>query len=84
MGLVARTRVGKKNMLYIPKGIAEAVGIKEGTTVKLRVKGNKIVLEVIPDPFELALRRPKFARVGFEEFERESEEMQDELFNEQD
>ncbi len=84
MGLVAKTRVGKKNMLYIPKGIAEAVGMREGSVVKLRVEGNKIVVEVIPDPFELALRYPKFARVRFEEFEKESEEMQSELFGEQD
>ena len=84
MGLAVKTRVGKKNMLYIPKGVAEAAGIREGSIVKLRVKDNKIIIEVVPDPFELALRYPKFARTSFEEFERESEEMQDELFNEQD
>ncbi|BES82413.1 AbrB/MazE/SpoVT family DNA-binding domain-containing protein [Pyrodictium abyssi] len=84
MGLVARTRVGRKNMLYIPKSIAEAVGIKEGTVVKLRVKDNKVVIEVVPDPFELALRYPKFAKTSFEEFEKESEEMQGELLGEQD
>ncbi len=82
MGLVVRTRVGRKNMLYIPKSIAEAVGIREGTVVKLRVKGNKVILEVVPDPFDLALNGSKFARTSFEEFERESEEMQDELFGE--
>jgi len=82
VGLVVKARVGKKNMLYIPKAIAEAVGLKEGSVVKLRVEGNKIVIEVVPDPFDLALRYPKFAKVSFEEFERESEEMQRELFGE--
>jgi len=35
-----------------------------------------------PDSFDLALRWPKFAETTFEEFERESEEMQCELFKE--
>ncbi len=83
MGLTVKTRVGKKNILYIPKSIAEAVGIKEGTTVRLRVVGNRIVVEVVPDPFELALKYPKFAKISFEEFEKESEEIQDEFFGEQ-
>ncbi len=83
MGLTARIRVSRKNMLYIPKSIAEAVGMKEGTVVKLRVKNNKVVIEIVPDPFELALRYPKFAKTSFEEFEKESEEMQSELLGEQ-
>ncbi len=81
-GLTVRTRVGRKNTLYIPKAIAEAVGLREGSLVELRVKSGKIIIEVIPDPFELALRGPVFARVRFEEFERESEEMQRDLFGE--
>ena len=84
MGLVARTRVGRKNMVYIPKSIAEAVGIKEGVVLVMRVKNGKVVMEVIPDPFELALRGPKFARTSFEEFERESEEIQDEILGGED
>lgn len=84
MGLVVKTRVGKKNVLYIPKGIAEAVGLKEGTVVRLMVRGNRIIIDVIPDPFELALKYPKFAKVSFKEFEKESEEMQHELLKEQD
>jgi len=79
MGLVVKTRIGKKNTLYIPKAVAEAVGLKEDSTVVMHVRGNKIVVEVIPDPFDLALRHPKFAETSFEELERESEETQDEL-----
>jgi len=84
LGLVVKTRVGKKNVLYIPKGIAEAVGLKEGTVVRLMVRGNRIIIDVIPDPFELALKYPKFAKVSFKEFEKESEEIQHELLKEQD
>jgi len=82
MGLTIKTRVGKKNTIYIPKAIAEAVGLREGSVVVMTVKGGKIVIEVVPDPFDLALRGSKFAETTFEEFEKESEEMQDELFKE--
>ena len=72
-----KVRISKKFTLYIPKAIAEAVGLKEGDYVKVRVKNSKIILEPAPDPFDIALRGPKFAKTTFEEFEKESEEMQD-------
>ncbi len=75
-----KVRLSKKNTLYIPKEIARAVGIKEGSILKLRVEGSKIIIEPIPDPFDLALKGRKFARTTFEEFEKESEEIQNELF----
>ncbi len=76
----AKVRITKKFTLYIPKAIAEAVGLKEGSMVKLRVDGSRIILEPIQDPFDVALKGPKFAKTTFEEFEKESEEMQDEIF----
>ena len=82
LGLTVKARVGRKNTIYIPKSVAEAVGLREGSIVRLTVKGGKIVIEPIPDPFELALKQPKFARIRFEDFERESEEMQSELLEE--
>ena len=69
-------RVSRGNMIRIPKAISEAVGISEGDYVVLRVEGNRIVIERVEDPFEYALRVRKFAEVTFEEFERESEEVQ--------
>ncbi len=71
-------RISKKYTLYIPKAIAEAVGIREGSIVRLRVEGSKIVLEPVPNPFDVALKGPKYAKTTFEEFEKESEEMQNE------
>ncbi|OYT56129.1 MAG: AbrB/MazE/SpoVT family DNA-binding domain-containing protein [Thermoprotei archaeon] len=79
MVLSAKVRVGKKNILYVPKGIAEAVGLREGRIVKLTVEKGRIIIEVIPDPFELALEYPKFAKTSFEEIEKESEELQYEI-----
>jgi AbrB family looped-hinge helix DNA binding protein len=82
MASEAKVRVSKKNTLYIPKAMAEAIGIGEGGVVKLRVEGSRIIVEAALDPFNLALKGPKFARTTFEEFERESEGLQNELFGE--
>ena len=80
MGLEIETKVSKKNTIYIPKSIAEAVGLREGMRVKLKVEKGRIIIELIPDPFTLALMSPKFAKTTVEEFEEESEEMQHEIF----
>ena len=73
----------KEFTLRIPKLIAKAVGFRGGYYVKVRVEGYKIliVIEHVLDLLELALNGPKFAKIEFNEFERESEEMQDEIFS---
>ncbi len=74
--------IGKKFLMEIPKEIREKANLKEGQKVKLTVKGKEIILQPIIDPLELALTASKFAETTFEEFEQESEEMQNELFKE--
>jgi len=71
--------VSRKFTLYLPKAVVEAAGVREGDVLRVRVEGSRIVLEPAPDPFDYALRGPKFAKTTFEEFEGESEEMQDGL-----
>jgi AbrB family looped-hinge helix DNA binding protein len=69
-------RVSKKNTIYIPKDIAEKLGIVEGSYLELRVEGDKLMAIPIPDPFWLALKGSKFAETTLEEIERISEEEQ--------
>lgn len=69
-------RVCKRGAIYLPKSLVSAANIKEGDKLIARLEGDKIVLELVPDPFELALRVKKVAKITVEEFERESEEMQ--------
>jgi len=69
MSLTVETRVGKKYAVYLPKVIAEAVGLKEGERVLLRVAGKTVVLESLKDPIELALSGKKFASIKPEEVE---------------
>ncbi len=76
----AKVRITKKFTLYILKSVASAAGLEIGDYVKMRVEDSKIIIERMPDPFELALKGSKFAKIKFDEFERESEEMRDEIF----
>lgn len=75
-------RVSRKNTIYIPKGIAEKVGIGEGSLLEISVDNGRIILTPIPDPLWLALHGPKFAEVSAEDVERTSEEMQGEYMHE--
>jgi len=75
------SKVGRKGAVYIPKRICEQLGISEEDKVLMRIEGNKLVLEFIPDPLSLAGKIRKWAKTTVKEFERESEEEQDELFS---
>ncbi|MEM0302451.1 MAG: AbrB/MazE/SpoVT family DNA-binding domain-containing protein [Archaeoglobaceae archaeon] len=78
----ARVRVTKKRTIYLPKEITEKLGIEEGSWLRLRVEKGKLVAEIIESPFALGLKGKKFAETTFEEFERESEKFQEEIFGE--
>ena len=70
-----KVRVGKKLTSHIPKGIAEELNIKEGDILTLKVKDNKIILEV-NNAVLLSIKGKKFARISPDEVERISEEEQ--------
>ena len=81
MNQVIISRVGRKGAIYLPKKIIKMLKISEGDRVLMKVEGDKLVLEFIPDPLSLALKVRKWARTTVEEFETESEEEQEELYN---
>ena len=80
MGQAVISRVGKKGAIYLPKHIMRTLGVREGDRVLMRVEGDKLVLEFVPDPFSLALKVKKWAKTTVEEFEAESEAEQGELY----
>lgn len=55
------------------------MGVNEGDLVILRRKGNRLILEFIPDPFMLAVKTRKWEWTTVEEFEGESEVKQEEI-----
>ncbi|MEM2179866.1 MAG: AbrB/MazE/SpoVT family DNA-binding domain-containing protein [Nitrososphaeria archaeon] len=81
MSQVLVSKVGKKGAIYIPKRVCEELGIKEEDKVLMKVEGGKLVLEFIPDPLSLAVKIRKWTKTTVEEFEKESEEEQNQLSN---
>ena len=69
MSLTVETRIGKKFAIYLPKAIVKALGLAEGERVLLTVAGNKLVLETLKDPIQLALSSKKFASITPEQVE---------------
>ena len=69
MSLTIEARVGKKYAIYLPRVVVEALGLREGEKVLLRVVENGVVLETVRNPVELALSGKKFASIKPEEVE---------------
>jgi len=76
MGLTMDIRVGRKRTIVIPKAVAEALGIDEGSRLLLEVRDGCIVLKPIPDAISLSLKGEKIARITLEELEETSVEEQ--------
>ena len=74
--LEVKVRVGKKRVLVIPKNIAEEVGIREGSIVKLSVQGKNVVIEPEHDAIWLSLRGEKVAKISLKDLEETSLEEQ--------
>jgi len=78
---IITSKVGKKGAIYLPKRILKHLGINEGDTVLIKPMKGRVVLEFINDPLSLALKVKKWAKTNVREFERESEEEQNEIYN---
>jgi AbrB family looped-hinge helix DNA binding protein len=76
MNLAFESRIGKKFAVYLPKAVVEALGLREGDRVLIRVSGSTLTLEMLQDPLELALSGKKFASITPEQVEEISLEEQ--------
>jgi len=76
MSLIFKTRVGKKFAIYLPKAVVEAVGLSEGEKMLVKVIGNRVILEVVRDPMQLAISGKKFASMKPKQIEAISVEEQ--------
>jgi len=75
--VITEIRVGKRRTIVIPKAVAEALNIEEGSRLRLEVRGDSIVLKVVPDAAWLSVHGEKFAKVTLEELEEGSVEEQE-------
>jgi antitoxin component of MazEF toxin-antitoxin module len=72
-------KVAKKFALYPPKVLMAQLGLTEGQKVRYEVEDGKLVVELLPDPIDLALNSRKWARTSAREFEMLSEREQSAL-----
>ena len=80
--IVAEVRLGRKYTIYLPKNVVNALNLREGDKLVLKVIGNKIVLEKSESFFKKALETRKIIELTPEEVEEASVEMQKELLGE--
>jgi AbrB family looped-hinge helix DNA binding protein len=76
MSLTRELRVGKKRTVVIPKAIAEALNIDEGSRLLAEVKDGYIILKPLPDAITLSLKGNKITKVTLNELENASIEEQ--------
>ncbi|MBD3159899.1 MAG: AbrB/MazE/SpoVT family DNA-binding domain-containing protein [Candidatus Lokiarchaeota archaeon] len=76
MGLTTESRIGKKYTIYLPREVVEETEVEEGMKILIRVEGNQIIIEPLPDPVTLAVKGEKFATMTLEEMEGISREEQ--------
>jgi AbrB family looped-hinge helix DNA binding protein len=76
MSLTIELRVGKKRTVVMPKAIAEALNIDEGSRLLAEVKDGYIILKPLPDAITLSLKGNKIAKVTLNELENASIEEQ--------
>ena len=75
-GPTFEVKVHRGRRITIPKAVADLLGIEEGARLRLRVEGNRVVLEPVRDALWFAMHGPKVAYISFEELEGESESEQ--------
>jgi AbrB family looped-hinge helix DNA binding protein len=78
-GLTFEVKVHSGRRITIPRAVADLLGIEEGFRLRLRVEGDRVVLEPVRDALWFAMHGPKVAYIGFEELEEESESEQKRL-----
>ncbi|MFP3321425.1 MAG: AbrB/MazE/SpoVT family DNA-binding domain-containing protein [Acidilobus sp.] len=79
VGLAFEVKVHRGRRITIPKAVADLLDIEEGSRLRLRIEGDRVVLEPVRDALWFAMHGPKVAYVGFEELEEESEREQKRL-----
>ena len=77
MSLVSKVvRIGRKRAIYIPKEIAEKLGLEEGDKVILEVIDNKLVLT----PISIRGETEFWGEVSIKEVEEVGKEITDKIF----
>jgi AbrB family looped-hinge helix DNA binding protein len=58
VGLAFEVKVHSEKRITIPKAVADLLGIEEGSRLRLRVEGDRVVLEPVRDALWLVMHGP--------------------------
>ena len=75
-----RVKVSKSGVLYLPSDVRKLLGVANGGELLIIVKEDHVELRPIKSVFVLGAECRKIAEITVEEFEKESEQMQRELY----
>ncbi len=82
--LWVKARIGRRGVLYLPSDVRRALGVDEGSEVLIIVKNGEAVIRPLKSIFVMGAESKKISEISVEEFERESEAMQEELYGSKD
>ncbi len=69
MSLTTEGQIGKKYTIYLPKTIVDKAELRVGMKILISVEDNRVIIEPVPDPIDLAIHGKKFASTTIEEIE---------------
>jgi len=72
--------MGRRGILYLPAEVRKRLGIDENSDLILTIEDECIVIKPLKSVFVLGASSRKIAEISVEEFEKESEELQRELY----
>jgi len=75
-----KVKMGKRGILYLPAEVRKRLGIDENSDLILTIEDECIVIKPLKSVFVLGASSRKIAEISVEEFEKESEELQRELY----
>jgi len=75
-----KVKMGRRGILYLPAEVRKRLGIDENSDLILTIEDECIVIKPLKSVFVLGASSRKIAEISVEEFEKESEELQRELY----
>ncbi len=76
-----KVKLGSRGVVYLPSEVRRALGVKEGDELLVIVREGEAVMVPVKSVFRMGVESKKIGEVTVEDFERESERVQAELYD---
>ncbi len=82
--LLVKTKIGRKGVLYLPIDVRRALGVEEGSEILIIVRNGEAIIRPLKSIFIMGAEARRISEISIEEFECESEALQEELYGSKD